>query len=204
MNGTHATGIFGTPWFAGPSLSDAEPRTGPGVGARATSPTPRATAGRSHGRQECPSTSGGAPALRVERVSLPAIRTERLVLRRWLKRDRAPFAAMNADLEVTEYFPEPLSRERAMPSLTASRPASRSTASTLDAGGATQRCVHRVHRPQRAQLRGCVHPHRRGRLAPAAGGVGEGLCHRRGTGCARCRLRPDRTPRGGVLHQHGE
>ena len=44
-------------------------------------------------------------------MSLPAIRTERLVLRRWLKRDRAPFAAMNADLEVTEYFPEPLSRE---------------------------------------------------------------------------------------------
>jgi RimJ/RimL family protein N-acetyltransferase len=44
-------------------------------------------------------------------VSVPAIRTERLVLRRWLERDRAPFAAMNADPEVMEHFPTPLSRE---------------------------------------------------------------------------------------------
>lgn len=33
--------------------------------------------------------------------------TERLRLRRWLERDRAPFAAMNADPEVMRYFPAP-------------------------------------------------------------------------------------------------
>lgn len=41
---------------------------------------------------------------------MPAIHTERLVLRRWLEADRAPFAAMNADPEVMAHFPAPLSR----------------------------------------------------------------------------------------------
>jgi ribosomal-protein-alanine N-acetyltransferase len=45
-------------------------------------------------------------------VSTPTIRTERLVLRRWLQRDRGPFAAMNADPEVMAHFPAPLSREK--------------------------------------------------------------------------------------------
>ncbi|HEX7077437.1 MAG TPA: GNAT family N-acetyltransferase [Candidatus Eisenbacteria bacterium] len=39
------------------------------------------------------------------------IRTDRLLLRRWLPSDRAPFAAMNADPRVTEFLPTPLSRE---------------------------------------------------------------------------------------------
>lgn len=39
-----------------------------------------------------------------------ALRTERLVLRRWRDDDRGPFAAMNADPEVMEHFPAPLSR----------------------------------------------------------------------------------------------
>jgi ribosomal-protein-alanine N-acetyltransferase len=34
--------------------------------------------------------------------------TERLILRRWLERDRAPFAEMNADPEVMRYFLQPL------------------------------------------------------------------------------------------------
>lgn len=38
------------------------------------------------------------------------IRTERLVLRRWTNRDRAPFAALNADPMVMEHFPAPLTR----------------------------------------------------------------------------------------------
>ena len=42
---------------------------------------------------------------------MPTIRTERLVLRRWLPRDRGPFAAMNADPEVMAHFPAMLSRE---------------------------------------------------------------------------------------------
>lgn len=38
------------------------------------------------------------------------IRTERLLLRRWLASDRGPFAAMNADAQVRKYFPAVLSR----------------------------------------------------------------------------------------------
>ena len=38
------------------------------------------------------------------------LQTERLCLRRWLPSDRAPFAALNADPRVMEYFPAPLSR----------------------------------------------------------------------------------------------
>ena len=37
--------------------------------------------------------------------------TERLVLRRWQLRDREPFAALNADARVMEFFPSCLSRE---------------------------------------------------------------------------------------------
>ena len=39
------------------------------------------------------------------------IQTERLILRRWLPSDRAPFAVMNADPEVMRYFPAKLDRE---------------------------------------------------------------------------------------------
>jgi ribosomal-protein-alanine N-acetyltransferase len=38
----------------------------------------------------------------------PTLWTDRLVLRRWLERDLAPFAAMNADPEVMRYFTRPL------------------------------------------------------------------------------------------------
>lgn len=38
------------------------------------------------------------------------IRTPRLGLRRWLDRDRAPFARLNADSAVMDYFPATLSR----------------------------------------------------------------------------------------------
>jgi RimJ/RimL family protein N-acetyltransferase len=38
------------------------------------------------------------------------VRTERLLLRRWRAADRAPFAALNADPRVMEFFPGPLSR----------------------------------------------------------------------------------------------
>ena len=39
------------------------------------------------------------------------INTERLVLRRWLPADRQPFAALNADARVMEYFSGVLNRE---------------------------------------------------------------------------------------------
>jgi Acetyltransferase (GNAT) domain len=37
--------------------------------------------------------------------------TSRLVLRQWRERDRAPFAALNADPLVMEHFPAPLTRD---------------------------------------------------------------------------------------------
>jgi RimJ/RimL family protein N-acetyltransferase len=40
----------------------------------------------------------------------PELRTERLTLRRWQARDRAPFAALNADPVVMEFFPATLNR----------------------------------------------------------------------------------------------
>jgi ribosomal-protein-alanine N-acetyltransferase len=43
-------------------------------------------------------------------VTAPVLRTERLVLRGWTQHDRAPFAEMNADPEVMEHFPSPLTR----------------------------------------------------------------------------------------------
>jgi ribosomal-protein-alanine N-acetyltransferase len=39
------------------------------------------------------------------------VRTERLLLRRWREEDREPFAALNADPVVMEFFPAPLTRE---------------------------------------------------------------------------------------------
>lgn len=41
------------------------------------------------------------------------IETERLVLRQWRDADRDPWAAMNADAEVMEFFPSTLTREQA-------------------------------------------------------------------------------------------
>lgn len=39
------------------------------------------------------------------------VRTDRLVMRRWLESDRAAYAAMNADPEVMRYFPATLGRD---------------------------------------------------------------------------------------------
>jgi RimJ/RimL family protein N-acetyltransferase len=39
------------------------------------------------------------------------LRTERLILRRWRREDREPFAEMNADPEVMRYMLRPLTRE---------------------------------------------------------------------------------------------
>jgi RimJ/RimL family protein N-acetyltransferase len=38
------------------------------------------------------------------------IRTDRLLMRRWLESDREPFAALNADPETMLFFPDPLDR----------------------------------------------------------------------------------------------
>jgi len=45
-------------------------------------------------------------------ISPVELTTERLRLRQWRPEDRSPFAAMNADSRVMEFFPAPLSREK--------------------------------------------------------------------------------------------
>ena len=41
--------------------------------------------------------------------------TDRLVLRRWRESDHVPFAAMNVDPAVMEFFPSTLTRQKATP-----------------------------------------------------------------------------------------
>jgi ribosomal-protein-alanine N-acetyltransferase len=43
-------------------------------------------------------------------MDITSLETERLLLRRWKPSDQAPFAAMNADPVVMEYFPSTLTR----------------------------------------------------------------------------------------------
>jgi RimJ/RimL family protein N-acetyltransferase len=45
-------------------------------------------------------------------ISTNQIRTDRMLLRRWLPADREPFAALNADPLVNEFLTGPLSREQ--------------------------------------------------------------------------------------------
>jgi ribosomal-protein-alanine N-acetyltransferase len=46
------------------------------------------------------------------------VRTDRLLLRRWRSDDLDPYAALNADPEVREHFPETLTREQSLDELT--------------------------------------------------------------------------------------
>ncbi|MDQ0307249.1 RimJ/RimL family protein N-acetyltransferase [Kitasatospora herbaricolor] len=52
---------------------------------------------------------------------MPELRTERLLLRQWQDTDLGPWAAMNADPEVREHFPEVLTPEQSAASMAAFR-----------------------------------------------------------------------------------
>src|SRR5437899_7712490 len=60
-------------------------------------------------RQMQPTDRYGAAAEDLARDSGPRLRSERLLLRRWRSEDLPPFAAMNADPIVMEYYPSTLS-----------------------------------------------------------------------------------------------
>src|SRR5690606_10359067 len=54
---------------------------------------------------------GSAEARRAgQRAVMNTLVTERLILRPWRREDRAPFAELNADPEVMQHFPRPLTR----------------------------------------------------------------------------------------------
>jgi len=55
--------------------------------------------------------ASNAPGYPADAMSLPELRTDRLLLRSWRDSDRAPFADMNADPAVMEHLPSPLTRE---------------------------------------------------------------------------------------------
>ncbi len=61
-----------------------------------------------------PTPAGALPATTAGRHAsdVPDLRTDRLLLRRWRESDLEPFAALNADPEVMEHFPAPLTREQ--------------------------------------------------------------------------------------------
>ena len=46
-----------------------------------------------------------------ETTKIKVIQTERLILRQWYEKDLRPFAKMNADSRVREYFPTILARQ---------------------------------------------------------------------------------------------
>jgi len=46
----------------------------------------------------------------TEPARFDALRTDRLVMRRWLESDRVPFAALSADPQTMRFFPQPLDR----------------------------------------------------------------------------------------------
>jgi Acetyltransferase (GNAT) domain len=58
---------------------------------------------------------GGAGKAEMTEMTEPGrfdtVRTDRLVMRRWLDSDREPFAALNADPETLLFFPQTLNRE---------------------------------------------------------------------------------------------
>lgn len=55
----------------------------------------------------------GPDSAEEPRISIPTLRTPRLVLRPWRESDLEPFAVMNADPEVMRHFPSTLSRSEA-------------------------------------------------------------------------------------------
>ena len=57
-----------------------------------------------------PATAAPAHETYAEAMHVHELDTERLLLRRWRAEDRGPFAALNADPEVMEHFPAPLTR----------------------------------------------------------------------------------------------
>jgi RimJ/RimL family protein N-acetyltransferase len=60
---------------------------------------------------EAPGTPKIPAGRDAELKTHPTIETGRLLLRRWRDADRAPFAAVNADARVREFYPHTLSRE---------------------------------------------------------------------------------------------
>ena len=115
-------------------------------------------------------------------AQLIELQTPRLRLRQWRESDRVPFAAMNADPAVMEFFPSLQSHEASDASISAWQ-------SQLTAQGWSNwavelltSAVHRIHRPIRSAPNPSVFSMRRNRLAPGTRPLALGLRHR-GSAC---------------------
>ena len=116
----------------------------------------------------------------------PVIETARLRLRRWLPRDRAPFAAMNADPAVMD-FPRPLTRAESDAEMAGFEARWDADGFCLGGGGAQgatgPSSAWWGSRAARWTLPFC--PCVEVGLAAAAGALGAGLRQRGGAGLAR-------------------
>ena len=84
------------------------------------------------------------------------IRTERLLMRRWRRRDREPFAALNADPEVMRHFPRLLDRVESDAAVDRYEELLRGQrVRALGARAARRRAVPRLHRASTPCPRGC-------------------------------------------------
>lgn len=116
--------------------------------------------------------------------------TPRLILRRWRASDREPFARMNGDPRVMEFFPGLLTREES------DQAADRIQAhfekhgfGLCAAEVARDGCVHRVYRPGCSVIRGPFHSLRGDWLAPGGRVLGARPGHRRRSGNSPLRVR---------------
>ena len=146
-----------------------------------------------------------------QHLTVPAVRTERLLLRGWSDEDRPAWAAINADPVVRATLGPLQTRQQSDASIdqmSAHWDAARLRLVVRRSG----RGMHRLHRPQHAVVRGAVHrchggrrpTVRRGRLAAGIGALGArlragGRSRRAGLRVRRARPRRDR-----VVHVRDE
>ena len=88
---------------------------------------------------------------------IPALTTERLILRQWRDSDREPFRRMNADAAVMEFMPKRRPQRNRMCWQTAFRSGWRSVASVFSQQSFARRALYRLRRAFGSSVRGSLH-----------------------------------------------
>ena len=138
-------------------------------------------------------------------TSVIEFETARLRLRQWLASDREPFAAMNADHRVMEFYPALIAREASDASIGCVAGAiDRARLEQLGGRDSRYRRVHRLRRSVDPSQAVAVFAVRGNRLAPRVDVLGQGLCDRGRTGRSRHRLRAAPLARDRFIHGIGQ